>query len=385
MEVRELLLGLVVVWLAAKVAGEVMERLGQTAVLGELLAGVIIGPGVLGLVHESPALHALAEIGVLILLFEVGLDSDLGDLMRAGIQASVVALVGIVAPFVAGYALMAALGHPPMLAVFVGATLTATSVGVTARVLADLDRLKDAAARVVLGAAVADDVLGLIVLAVVTGVAQVGSVSSAAVAFLAVKAIGFLVLAIVIGIRLAPRLLPLIDRMQARGTLIVAAVLFAVLLAAVADVIGLATIVGAFAAGLIVASSERSEAIQERIRPIADLLVPIFFVLVGMKVDPSALNPFGGGAFALTMGLAVLAILTKLAAGLAVFQPGVRRWPVAVGMVPRGEVGLIFAGAGLAAGVLGEELYSALVAVVMITTFVAPPWLKVLYRRGTSA
>lgn len=385
MEVRELLLGLVVVWLVAKVAGEVMERLGQTAVLGELLAGVIIGPGVLGLVHESPALHALAEIGVLILLFEVGLDSDLGDLVRAGIQASAVALVGIAAPFVAGYALMAALGHPPMLAVFVGATLTATSVGVTARVLADLDRLKDSAARVVLGAAVADDVLGLIILAVVTGVAQVGSVSSAAVAMLAAKAIGFLVLAIVIGIRLAPRLLPLIDRMQARGTLIVVAVLFAVLLAAVADLIGLATIVGAFAAGLIVASSERSEAIQERIRPIADLLVPIFFVLVGMKVDPSTLNPFGGGAFALTMGLALLAILTKLAAGLAVFQRGVKRWPVAVGMVPRGEVGLIFAGAGLAAEVLSEELYSVLVAVVMITTFVAPPWLKVLYRRGTPA
>jgi Kef-type K+ transport system membrane component KefB len=381
MEARELLLGLVIVWLAAKVAGEVMERLGQTAVLGELLAGVLIGPGVLGLVHESPALHALAELGVLMLLFEVGLDSDLGDLLRAGIQASMVALVGVAVPFAAGYTLMAALGHPGILAVFVGATLTATSVGVTARVLADLGRLKDAAAKVVLGAAIVDDVLGLIILAVVTGIAESGSVSSVGVTVLGIKAIGFLVAALLLGIRLAPALLRAIDRMQARGTLIVGAVLFAVALAAVADLIGLATIVGAFAAGLILATTERRELIDQRIKPIADILVPIFFVTVGMKVDPAVLNPFTGSEFTLALGLAALAIATKLATGLAVFQPGVRRWPVAVGMVPRGEVGLIFAGAGLAAGVLADGIYSALVAVVMITTFVAPPWLKLLYRQ----
>src|SRR6266545_4009239 len=165
MEFRELLVGLVLVWVAAKLAGEGMERIGQTAVLGELLAGVLIGPGGLGLVHESDALHALAELGVLILLFEVGLESDLGELLRAGPQATLVALVGVAVPFALGSGVMHWLGHPALLAVFVGATFTATSVGITARALADLGRLGDGAARVVLGAAVVDDILGLIILA----------------------------------------------------------------------------------------------------------------------------------------------------------------------------------------------------------------------------
>lgn len=381
MEFRELLLGLVVVWLAAKVAGEGMERIGQTAVLGELLAGVIIGPGVLGLVHDSEALHALAELGVLILLFEVGLESDLGDLMRAGVQAALVALVGVVVPFAVGFGIMKGLGHPPLLAVFVGATLTATSVGITARVLADLGKLQDAAARVVLGAAVVDDILGLIILAVVTGIAQTGSVSAGAVGLLSVKAVMFLVVAIVVGIRLAPVLVKWVGRMRARGTLLVYSVVFAVALAAVADMIGLATIIGAFAAGLVLATTDRREHIEERVKPLADLLVPVFFVTVGMKVQPALLNPFAENAqFGIAMLLTAVAVASKLVAGLAVYQRGVRRWPVGVGMVPRGEVGLIFAGAGLAAGVIGEELYAALVVVVMLTTFAAPPWLKALYR-----
>ena len=381
MEFRDLLLGLVLVWLAAKVAGEAMERVGQTAVLGELLAGVLIGPGVLGLVHESQALHALAELGVLILLFEVGLESDLGELLQAGPQATLVALVGVVVPFAVGYGVMSWLGHPALLAVFVGATFTATSVGITARVLADLGRLGDGAARVVLGAAVVDDILGLIILVVVTGVAQTGSVSLGSIGLLAAKAVVFLVAAIVVGVRLAPTLVRWVGRLRARGTLIVYSVVFAVALSAVADLIGLATIIGAFAAGLVLATTERRAHIEERIKPVADLLVPVFFVTVGMKVQPAALNPFAdSGQFAVAVLLTGVAIASKLAAGLAVYQRGVRRWSVAVGMVPRGEVGLIFAGAGLAAGVIAEDLYSALIVVVMLTTFAAPPWLKALYR-----
>ena len=380
MEFRDLLLGLVLVWLASKLAGEGMERIGQTAVLGELLAGVIIGPGVLRLVHESEALHALAELGVLILLFEVGLESDLGELLRAGTQATLVALVGMAVPFAVGYIVMQALGPQALVAVFVGATLSATSVGITARVLADLGRLQDAAAKVVLGAAVVDDILGLIVLAVVTGIAQSGGVSLGSVAMLSAKAVVFLVVAILVGIRLAPTLIRWIGRLKARGTLIVYSVVFAVGLAAVADLIGLATIIGAFAAGLVLATTERREHIEERLKPVADLLVPVFFVTVGMKVQPGMLNPFAENAqFGIALVLTVVAVASKLVSGLAVYQPGVRRWPVGVGMVPRGEVGLIFAGAGLAAGVIAEDLYSALVVVVMLTTFVAPPWLKALY------
>jgi Kef-type K+ transport system membrane component KefB len=380
MALRELLLGLVVVWLAAKLAGEGMERIGQTAVLGELLAGVVIGPGGLGLVQESEVIHALAELGVLILLFEVGLESDLGGLLRAGPQATLVAVVGVALPFAAGFGVMQALGHPPLLAVFVGATLTATSVGITARVLADLGRLQDGAAAVVLGAAVVDDILGLIILAVVTGVAQTGGVSAGSIALLAAKALVFLVVALVLGRRLAPVLIGWIGRLQARGTLIVYSLVFAMALAALADRIGLATIIGAFAAGLVLATTERRAHIEERVKPVADLLVPVFFVTIGMKVEPALLNPFGEGAgLGMALLLTAVAIVSKLATGLAVYRKTVRRWVVGVGMVPRGEVGLIFAGAGLAAGVIDGGLYSALVVAVMLTTFVAPPWLKVLY------
>jgi Kef-type K+ transport system membrane component KefB len=275
----------------------------------------------------------------------------------------------------------AGLGHSPLLAVFVGATLTATSVGITARVLADLGRLQDAAAKVVLGAAVVDDILGLVILAVVIGIAQSGGVSLVAVGLLSAKAVMFLVIAMVVGIRLAPTLVKWVGRMRARGTLLVYSVVFAVALAAAADMIGLATIIGAFAAGLVLATTERREHIEERIKPVADLLVPVFFVTVGMKVQPAMLNPFAENAqFGIAMLLTAVAIGSKLVAGIAVYQRGVRRWPVGDAMEPRGEVGLIFAGAGLAAGVIAEDLYAALVAVVMLTTFAAPPWLKALYR-----
>jgi Kef-type K+ transport system membrane component KefB len=381
MEFHDLLIGLVIILLAAKLGGELMARLGQTAVLGELLAGVVIGPGVLALVRESEVLHALAELGVLILLFEVGLESDLAKLLKAGPQAVLVALVGVVVPFAAGFGLMHGLGHPGLVAVFVGATLTATSVGVTARVLTDLGQLQDPAAAVVLGAAVVDDILGLLTLAVVTGIAATGRVSPGGIAFLGVKSLVFLVIAVLIALRRAPLLVGLIGRLQARGALVVASLVFALAAAATAEWIGLAAIIGAFAAGLILSRTEPHAQIEDRIKPVADVFVPIFFVTVGLKVDLSKLNPFAEGAqLGLALALAAVAIGSKLVAGLAVYHPGTRRWPVGVGMVPRGEVGLIFAGAGLAAAVVAPDLYSALVVMVMITTFVAPAWLKALYR-----
>jgi Kef-type K+ transport system membrane component KefB len=372
------------VWVAAKLAGEGMERLGQTAVLGELLAGVLIGPGVLGLVEESEILVALAEIGVIILLFEIGLESELEDLLRAGVQSSVVALVGIACPLLLGYGLGRWWGLDPITAIFIGATLTATSVGITARVLADLGRLQDPAARVVLGAAVIDDILGLVILAVVTGLVQTGVFSVGTVLLILFKALVFLGAAIVLGLRFAPSLLKVVSQMRVRGSLIVAAVVFCVSMAALSEVIGLATIIGAFAAGLVLEKTDRRAHIEEAIKPVADLFVPVFFVIVGMKVDPATLNPFGGAGWSgllLTGLLVVVAVVSKLAAGLGVYRKGIRRWPVAVGMVPRGEVGLIFAGIGLASRVIDADLYAALVAMVMISTFMVPPWLKALYAK----
>jgi Kef-type K+ transport system membrane component KefB len=379
--IRELLIGLVVVWLAAKLVGEIMERFGQPPVLGELLAGVLVGPGVFGLVHETELLHALAELGVILLLFEIGLESDLDELLRAGVQSTVVALVGIACPFGLGYLLAVWWGQPTMVGVFLGATLTATSVGITARVLADLGRLQDRAARVILGAAVLDDVLGLVILAVVTGLVQTGAFSPLAVTAILGKAALFLVLAVGVGVRLSPWLLRLVGVMRARGGLIVSAVLFCATLAALSDAIGLATIIGAFAAGLVLAKTERRAHIEEQIQPVTALFVPIFFVTIGMKVAPATLNPLApGGSFALALLLTGVAIVSKLGAGLGVYQRGVRRWPVGVGMIPRGEVGLIFAGIGLANGVIDDALYAPIVAMVMLSTFVVPPWLKWLYR-----
>lgn len=381
MELRELLFGLAIVWLAAKLAGDVMERVGQTAVLGELLAGVLIGPGVIGLVHESETLHALAELGVLLLLFEVGLESDLDELLRAGFQSVAVALVGVACPFALGVAVTMAWGQPTVVAVFVGAALTATSVGITARVLTDLGRLGDPAAKIVLGAAIVDDVVGLVILAIVSTLAQGGRVSALDIGVMSATALAFLVVATVLGTRLAPVLVGWVGRMKGRGTLIVSSVTFAVLLAAVADLIGLAAILGAFAAGLALAKTDRRAHIEERLTPVADLLVPIFFVTIGMRVEPAMLNPFApGGQLAFALVLTGVAVVTKLAAGLAVYQRRVRRWPVGVGMLPRGEVGLIFAGIGSASGVLDPSLYAALVVVMILTTFIAPPWLKAVYR-----
>jgi Na+:H+ antiporter len=361
-----------------------MERLGQPAVLGELLAGVLIGPSALGLVHPSPVLLALAEIGVVILLFEVGLESDLEELLRLGAQAATVATVGVVCPLALGGGLAVLAGQPVFAAVFIGATLTATSVGITARVLSDLGRLQDPAARVVLGAAVVDDLLGLVILAVVSGVAATGGVSISGAGFLLIKAAAFLLLAVGLGIRYSPALLTWIGKMKVRGGLIVAAVFFCVLLAAVSERLGLATVVGAFAAGLILARTERRAHIEDQIKPVADLFVPIFFVLVGMEVDLAALDPRAdaGTALLLALGLTAVAVVSKLLAGLGVYRRGIGRWRVGVAMIPRGEVGLIFAGVGKTLGVLDAGLYAAVVAVVMLTTFVAPLWLKTLYRRA---
>jgi Kef-type K+ transport system membrane component KefB len=386
MEFRDLLIGLIVILLAAKIGGELMERLGQTAVLGELLAGVVIGPGILGLVSETKVLHAFAELGLIILLFEVGLESDLARLLKAGPQALLVAMVGVVVPFAAGFGLMHGLGYPGLVAVFVGATLTATSVGVTARILTDLGQLRDAAASVVLGAAVIDDILGLITLAIVTGIATTGAVSLGAIALLAVKSAIFLAAAVLIAWRRAPVLVGVMGHLQARGALVVSALVFALALALAAEWIGLAAIIGAFAGGLILSRTEPHAHIEERIKPVADVFVPLFFVLVGMKVEPAELNPFADGAHLwVALALTVVAVVSKLAAGLAVYHPGTCRWPVGVGMVPRGEVGLIFAGTGLAAAVVSPDLYSAVVVMIMITTFVAPPWLRILYRPGVDA
>jgi Na+:H+ antiporter len=378
---------------AAKLCGELAERIGQPAVLGELLAGVLLGGSVLGIVPaagvEAELIHLLAELGVLLLLFEIGLETDLREMFRVGPAALAVAVVGIALPFAFGYlfwryAPHAASGSGDLVTagIFIGATLTATSVGITARVLSDLGRMNTPEAGIIIGAAVIDDVLGLVILSVVTGVAAGAAVSLVGILRTLAVAVGFLVVAVILGRFLAPRLFDLIDRMRVRYVLVVASIAFGLTLAALAGLAGSALIVGAFAAGLILSGTNQFDTIEQEVRPVASIFTPIFFVSVGSSVNLALLNPSTPEARATLLiagALILLAVLGKIAAGWAAPWAKFRRLVVGVGMVPRGEVGLIFADIGRRSGVLGDEVFGAVLLMVMVSTFVAPPALKALF------
>lgn len=386
------LLKLVILLAVAKLAGEIAERVRQPAVLGELLAGVILGPSLFGLFDThaaSPDVHLLvflANLGAVVLLLEVGLETRLKDMLSVGVSAGLVALLGIVGSFVAGTGASYALGKLGLWGtswlfhIFVGATFTATSVGITARVLSDMGRLATAEARTILGAAVLDDVGGLLILAFVSALAA-GAVDPSGLALKGLLAIGFLVAALVLGVRFAPHALELLSRAKVRGVLMASAFAFALLMAYAAEWIGLAAIVGAFTAGLILAQTRQQAALHERMRSLGDVLVPIFFVYVGLQVD---LRGIGADLVPMLVAASVLilsGIAGKVVSGLAVVERSTSRLAVGVGMVPRGEVGLIFALVGVTTIVDGAPLiagweYTALLLAIAITTFITPIWLK---------
>jgi Kef-type K+ transport system membrane component KefB len=366
--------------IGAKLLGEIAERLGQPAVLGELLAGVLLGPSVLGLVPLTDAVFLLAEIGVILLLFEVGLETSLEELARVGGPALTVALAGMALPFLGGYLFTRALGHPALTAIFVGAALTATSIGITARLLAELKVLKSREGQIILGAAVVDDVLGLVVLAVVARIAESGSVSPAMVVRATALAVGFLAVALVLGIPLGHRLVRIVGQANVRGILLAASVAFALLVALAAKKAGSAEIVGAFATGLVFARTNRRHDISAAVKPVVDIFAPLFFVSVGAQVDVALLNPAveaNRPALLLALGLTAIGFAGKFAAGFCAWG-GVRRAFIGSGMVPRGEVGLIFASLGKATGALPNPVFVAVVIAVFATTFLAPPLLKAL-------
>jgi Kef-type K+ transport system membrane component KefB len=386
---------------AGKFSGELFARLGQPPVLGELLVGILLGSSVLGVIPTAAAdpltsvVALLAEVGIVVLLFEIGLETDLKGMARVGGAASAVAVVGVGVPFALGalywlsplHAYQQTQADPATTAVFLGATLTATSVGITARVLADLDCMRTVEARLIVGAAVIDDVLGLVILGVVTGLAGGAGVSALGVAHLLAVAVGFLVAAVAVGLALAPRAFGVIERMRVRGVLLVSAFAFLLLLAGLANQVGSALIIGAFAAGIILAGTNQAEIIGQQLRPVADIFVPIFFLNIGAAVDLRVLNPMTPGSISL-LGIAgallMLAIVGKLVAGWAVPWRPFNRWAVGIGMAPRGEVGLIFANIGLTSGVLSNGLFNAILVMVIGTTLVSPPLLGWALRRGGS-
>lgn len=400
--VPTVLLALAFVVVSAKLAGELVERLGQPAVLGELLVGIVLGnaalfggPDTAGLV-SSETFTVLAELGAVLLLFHVGLESTPKEMLAVGGPAARVAVVGVVTPMLLGFG-VGEIVRPDeswMVHAFLGAMLAATSVGITARVLKDADLLRSSFARIILGAAVIDDVLGLLVLAVVSGVitaaATGGALSGGAVALIVVKALLFLFGALFVGSLLSPRLFRGALAIRTRGVVLALALGLCFSLSYLALLAGLAPIVGAFAAGLVLeevhfeGQVKRGEPpLHESLEPLIALLVPVFFVRMGMLVDVRSFASTSVLGFAAL--LTVAAVLGKLACALAT-PKGVPRLTVGLGMMPRGEVGLIFAGIGAQLVLAGRPVidagtYAAAVFMVVATTMATPPLLLWSLRR----
>lgn len=413
------LLSLVVIYFASKVGGEICARINLPPVLGELVGGVVVGISALQLLvfpesgtdvsnsilvrflqttaglspeaavsvfkTQSEVISVLAELGVTILLFEIGLESDLQELIKVGPQAAVVAVVGVVTPFAAGTAgLVYFFNIPVVPAIFAGAALTATSIGITAKVLAEIGRLGSREGQIIIGAAVLDDVLGIIVLAVVASLAKTGEIAIGNVIYLIISASVFLVGAILLGRFLGPYFVALVNVMRTRGQLLIAALIFAFILSYIGVAIQLEAILGSFAAGLVLAETDKRRELEEQVIPVADMLVPIFFVTVGAKTDVGVLNPAvpsNREGLILAIFLIGVAIIGKVVTGLAVFgQPGINRLAIGVGMIPRGEVGLVFLGVGSASGVLSDPMEAAIIMMVILTTFAAPPFLRFVFQ-----
>lgn len=391
-----------VVLLAGKFSAELFERIGQPAVLGELIAGALLGPSLLGVIPTAAGdpmtelVRVLAEIGVVVLLFEIGLETDLKQLFRVGAGAATVAVVGVVVPAVLGFLYWISplvteeynLVANSTTGIYVGAALTATSVGITARVLTDLKALRSMEGQLILGAAVIDDVLGLVILGVVASLVAGTSVGPLDIGRALAVAVGFLAAALVVGVAVAPRIFNLIDRMRVRGVLLVAAFSFTLLIAWLAHIAGSAMIIGAFASGLILSGTNQFDVIEERIKPVADIFTPIFFLSIGAQLDLRLLNPFNPetvGVLGIGAALFAIAFVGKAVAGLPVRWRRFNRLGVGIGMIPRGEVGLIFAQIGITTGVLSNELFGAILLMVIGTTFVSPPLLKIAFRKwGTT-
>lgn len=418
------LLSIVVIYLASKVGGELLSRFGLPPVLGELVGGVVVGISVLHLLvfpeggaesssslimtflqttaglapdaadavftAQSEVISVLSELGVIILLFEIGLESNIKDLIAVGTQAAVVAVVGVVVPFTAGtVGLMTLFGIPAIPAIFAGAALTATSIGITSKVLSELGRLNSKEGQIILGAAVIDDVLGIIVLAVVASLAKEGSVDVSKVIYLIISASSFLLGAIFLGNIFSKTFVAIASSLKTRGGLVIPAFIFAFVMAYFAAAIQLEAILGSFAAGLVLDETDERVELQKQVIPIADMLVPIFFVTVGAKTDLGVLNPAipsNREGLVMAIFLIVVAILGKLVTGLSVFgQPQINRLAIGVGMIPRGEVGLVFLGIGSSIGILSKPLEAAIIMMVILTTFLAPPLLRFVFPEPETA
>ncbi len=415
--VAELILLLAVILVAAKVGGEVSERyLKIPPVLGELGAGILISPFLLGGIHwfgggaifevahdgsglpVEPQLFFVAQMAAIVLLFEAGLETNRDQFMKYVRPATAVAAGGVILPFVMGFAATVLLGFADMdsiegviPALFVGAIMTATSVGITARVLADIRRLDSPEGVTILAGAVVDDVLGIIILAIVVGVAEEGTVTAGSVGIIFLKAVGFWLGLMIIGSIVSKYISNVVLWFKSAGGALVLALALAFIASAVAEIyFGLAMIIGAYTMGLALSSTELKHQVEESMRSVNNFLVPIFFVVIGMQVDFTA---FGAGETSLGSAILFAAVLTVFAviskvvgAGLPALFVGFNRigaTRVALGMLPRGEVALIVAGIGLTSGVIGQDIFGVAIVMTVVTTVLAPVFLIPAFKGGS--
>ena len=372
---------LFVVLAAAKVGNEIFRRLHQPTVVGEILGGLLVGPAVLGWYEGNAETTLFAEIGVVLLLFQVGVETRLHDLLRVGPTALAVGVLGVVLPFAGGFLAAELAGGDLALAVFLAAALTATSVGITSNVLRDLGALGTRSGRIILGAAIIDDVLAIMILSVATGVAA-GGVEATRVVSLVVVAVLFILVVVVGGTRILARRRSLLTDPRFAETPLLPGMIVMLGLAALASFIGLAAIIGAFLAAMVVGESSERRALEAEVAPVAAFFTPFFFGFIGAQVDLGALA--GGGTLFLLAGITVLAVLTKfIGAFLGALREGsARATLVGWGMIPRGEVGIVVAGLGLASGAIETQIYSVVVGMAIITTLIVPPLLPRLARRA---
>lgn len=370
---------LFVMFVAAKLAAEVFERLKQPAVAGEILAGVIIGPGVLALVAPSEITRTLAEIGVIFLLFLVGLETKPSDIFRVGGRALLVAVLGVIVPFVAGFLVMQLWGRPHIEAIFVGAALVATSVGITARVLGQMGFISLQSSRIILGAAVIDDILGLLILAVVSSLAK-GGINYAHLATTAGLAIGFTILIAVVGAHTVNKIQVQVTKLKVGQAQLVFGLSLCLGLAFVAAYIGVAAIIGAFLAGMALSESAEGTAMPQQTEAVTEFLLPFFLINIGMQLKLEAL--LNQETLLLALAITILAVVTKLiGCGLGALSLGLKKaMQVGMGMVPRGEVGIVVAQIGLGLAAVSPSAYGVVLVMAVATTLIAPPFLVVLFK-----
>ncbi|RZP25641.1 MAG: cation:proton antiporter [Candidatus Actinomarinales bacterium] len=387
----EKFLEIAIILLAAKIGAELMRRISQPAVIGELIAGIVIGYYGLGLLPHAQSgdvISTLAEVGIILLLFEVGLETNLKEFIDLGKTSLLVALIGVIAPFFLGFGFVYLIDSSDYVfekALFVGAAMTATSVGITARVFADLGALKTKEAKTIIGAAVVDDIFGLIILTVVAGMlGGTGNISGGEVGIIAAKALAFLLASVVIGRKLSPTIFKFFERVPSPGTFVTGSFLFAIVFGAAAHFVGLHPIVGAFAGGVVAGESDMTKRIREEMKPLNYILVPIFFVYTGSEVDISVLA--NGSIFLYGVVISLLAFIGKYMSALGALGKGMNTSLIGIGMVPRGEVGLIFVAVATStfSEVIGPGIIAAIVWMVINTTLIAPILLSRILKKSSN-